>query len=181
MIMENDQIETDRLSLRAPCLADADAITASLQNWDIIRRLASPPYPFTRQDAVNWLGDLARDRADGSVIAFAIYLDDTHIGVVDVGLKDDIYALGYWLAQDHWGKGYMSEAVQALLAHVFRDENVDLVTSNYFVENPKSGHVLKKAGFTTIGRTDIWSNPNGAEVPSHVVRLTRERWMELNQ
>lgn len=180
MLMEKNRIETDRLSLRLPCMADADAITASLQNWEIIRRLSSPPYPFTRQDAVNWLGILAQELSDGSTIGFAIYLEDRHIGVVDVGLKEGIYELGYWLAQDHWGKGYMSEALHALLTHVFGNKGVDLVTSNYFIENPKSGHVLKKAGFTTVGRTEIWSNANGAEMPTNVVRLTRERWMELN-
>ena len=58
--------------------------------------------------------------------------------------------LGYWIARDHWGRGFASEAVRALLklARVLGHRQIE---ARHFVDNPASGRVLVKAGFSPTG------------------------------
>ena len=62
--------------------------------------------------------------------------------------------LGYELAAAQWGRGYASEAVQAIVAYAFSDaapiaiKRIEATTSP---GNPTSDRVLEKAGFTFEG------------------------------
>lgn len=59
--------------------------------------------------------------------------------------------LGYWLKESCWGKGYMSEATQAVLKFGFSTLNLNLVTANCYPHNERSQQVLKRNGFVYEG------------------------------
>ena len=67
------------------------------------------------------------------------------IGIHD-GPGGTEYELGYWLAREHWGKGYATEAANAVLdaAAVLGIREVE---GGHFIDNAGSGHVLQKCGF----------------------------------
>ena len=54
--------------------------------------------------------------------------------------------MGYWIARDHWGRGYASEAGRAAL-EVVRALGHRRVQAGHYVDNPASGRVLRKLGF----------------------------------
>lgn len=59
--------------------------------------------------------------------------------------------LGYKLDQDHVGKGYMYEALQSALAHMFEEQKMHRIMANYSPANLRSAAVLKKLGFVVEG------------------------------
>ena len=98
----------------------------------------------------------------------------TFIGSISVRFGDHAFQgdLGYWLAEDAWGRGYGTEAVQ-LLAHLaFRHLRASVLSAEVFVGNHASCRVLEKAGFRR--EMTIHTAP---EVPE--TGRGRERWIYL--
>lgn len=59
--------------------------------------------------------------------------------------------LGYWLDEAQWGKGYMTEAVKAVLNYGFGTLKLSLITANCYPHNERSQQVLKRQGFVHEG------------------------------
>ena len=59
--------------------------------------------------------------------------------------------IGYWLGEEHWGKGYISEAVQELLRYGFNTLHLNLISAYCYPHNLRSRHVLERNGFTYEG------------------------------
>ena len=59
--------------------------------------------------------------------------------------------LGYWIAAPHRNKGYMTEAVSAVINYGFSGLGLLRIQAVHSVENPASGRVLEKAGMTFEG------------------------------
>lgn len=88
---------------------------------------------------------------------WAIALNGNLIGAVGLMWQKDVEArtveLGYWIAEDHWGKGFAAEAVGAVLAWAWQAyPELDRVEANVFGWNTASTSVLRKLGFVEEGR-----------------------------
>jgi RimJ/RimL family protein N-acetyltransferase len=59
--------------------------------------------------------------------------------------------IGYWIARDHWGCGYATEAAGAVLK-IARALGHRRVVAGHFIDNPASGKVLRKLGFAPTGQ-----------------------------
>jgi [ribosomal protein S5]-alanine N-acetyltransferase len=59
--------------------------------------------------------------------------------------------IGYWLAEPHWGKGLMPEALQAVVAFAVGPLGLHRIYAATSTGNPASQRVLEKAGFTKEG------------------------------
>lgn len=59
--------------------------------------------------------------------------------------------LGYMLAQDAQGQGYMSEALQAFINYLFKHQNLHRIQANYLIDNQRSAKLLQKLGFVIEG------------------------------
>ena len=59
--------------------------------------------------------------------------------------------IGYWLGTPHWGKGYATEAVQALIDTLFTLLEIPAIEADTRVINPASRRVLEKSGFRQEG------------------------------
>lgn len=55
--------------------------------------------------------------------------------------------LGFVLSKEYWGKGLMSEAVNAVINYLFNELHYDFLTSGYFIFNNQSKRVQEKCGF----------------------------------
>jgi len=165
-------LTTDRLILRPPDLADAGAIAAALDDWEVVRWLSVVPFPYRRADAEWFIGEISAGRE----VSRAIYDCDGPCGMIGVTGT----GLGYWLAQRVWGRGFATEAGRAVVAEHFAAADAPDLRSGYFADNARSGHVLRKLGFVEMGPKTLPSRALGREVASVDMVLTRAAWERAN-
>ena len=80
------------------------------------------------------------------------------IGVVSVEPTDETYEMGWWLNQRFWGKGYMTEAVGAVV-HQARLFNPDIIIgAGAISDNPASLRIQEKLGFEITGVEQVHCN-----------------------
>lgn len=60
--------------------------------------------------------------------------------------------IGYELAPEHWGKGYATEAAQAIVDFGFAELSLHRISSWCIADNAASARVLEKAGLRLEGR-----------------------------
>lgn len=94
----------------------------------------------------------------------------------DAGSPPDIATLGFMLHRHYWGRGYATEAAEALLRFAFGELNLKCVYAGCLPENVASRGVLEKAGMTLQGRQkDFPGAPLGQE--ALVFFAAREAWL----
>lgn len=86
--------------------------------------------------------------------------------------------LGYWLGVPYWNRGYMTEAVQALVGYGFTELGLNKITASHFARNPASGRVMQKLGMTQEGllRQDVRKNDDFEDLVLY--GLLAEEWTE---
>jgi RimJ/RimL family protein N-acetyltransferase len=184
MTVGNAILRTERLLLRALRPADAEAIFALLGNWEVIRRLSSPPWPYTRDDARAFVEARMKQDPDGRLF-FAVTLDDALIGGVGVRAGAAAEASGrspilaFWLGQPYWGHGYMTEAAHAFIAHLFASTAVDTIYTGAFADNAASLRVQEKLGFERTGEMLLYCRPRGESCLHVNTELTRARFLAV--
>ncbi len=161
-------LTTERLTLRRLSEADIPAMVAGINDYDVSKWLTVVPYPYSEADAREFLGFLDTGPA---LEGFGIHAPEGLVGVVGIGKT-----LGYWLARTAHGKGYMTEAAEALVAHYFNTSDATRLQSGYFDGNAASMNVLTKLGFVPHGEERAMSIAQGTEVTMKKVALTRESW-----
>ena len=121
------------------------------------------PNPYTLDDAVWYINDCLAN-TDKKQICYAIVVDSQAAGSISISVKEDVYErsaeLGYWLAQEHWGKGIMTEAVGRICKEAFARFDIVRIFAEPFADNIGSRRVLEKAGFTWEGtmRNGVYKN-----------------------
>jgi RimJ/RimL family protein N-acetyltransferase len=169
-------LETERLTLRKPTLADVSAI-ARLADDRRIAENTRLPHPYSRDDAVSFIRHVA-DRQRETV--FLIEHNHTPIGMVGADWRDeDAPELGYWLGVDHWGQGFATEAARALIDFTFEEFDTPLIRSGARVANPASRNILEKCGFQWSGVELHRFEALGSSSPVDCFRLTRGIWASL--
>ena len=143
---------------------DAEAVAAAADNPNIAANLRNAfPSPYTLADAEWFIGDCIA-QGETRQLMRAIVIDGRAAGSVSVSVKDDIYEksaeLGYWLAEEHWGKGVMTEAVEQICREAFSRFDILRIFAEPFAENLGSRRVLEKAGFSCEGtmRSGVYKN-----------------------
>ena len=69
--------------------------------------------------------------------------------------------LGYNLARDEQGNGYMTEAVRGAVAFAFEEWRLHRVAANHMPSNLRSAAVLQRSGFHVEGRAPAYLLING--------------------
>lgn len=170
-------LETKRLVLRAPRLEDAKAIATIANDRRIAENTARIPHPYRPSDAESWI---AGRNVEPGEETYLITLGGTIIGGCGFDLRDGpTPEIGYWLGAKHWGKGYATEAVRALIDHAFTDLEVPALQSSVRVTNPASRRVLEKCGFQWTGVGLCRIRAIGSSVPVDRFRLERGIWTAL--
>jgi RimJ/RimL family protein N-acetyltransferase len=171
-------LETARLILRAPRLGDAKGIAALANDRHIAENTARIPHPYKPTDAKDWIcGANKNPTEEQYVITLA---NGALIGACGLELRDGaVPAIGYWLGQAFWRKGFATEAVRALIDHAFGDLDHEELHASARVTNPASRHVLEKCGFqwTGVGLCRIRAIHSSAPVDRF--RLERGIWASL--
>jgi len=112
------------------------------------------PYPYTYADAEGYVNACIKNDDDHQITR-AIEVAGKAVGSIGVFVKEDVYRksaeLGYWLAEDYWGQGIMSEAVKQICTEVFECFDIVRIFAEPYGFNIGSRRGLEKAGFTLEG------------------------------
>jgi RimJ/RimL family protein N-acetyltransferase len=165
-------IRSERLFLRPAWPEDWRELLAVVADPAVVRNLAKAPWPYTEDDARSF----AQAPQDPRCPHFFITLPTAQgpaelIGCVGLAVIDDEVELGYWIARDHWGRGFATEAARAVLSLAKTLGHRELV-AGHFIDNPASGSVLRKVGFVPTGKVrNRYSLARGYETQSVEHRL----------
>jgi ribosomal-protein-alanine N-acetyltransferase len=160
---------------------DIDSLVHHADNKSIWLNLRDRfPHPYTRTDAEEFL-----DRASSlsPQIFFAIDLDGEAVGGVGVVPAEDIERisgeLGYWVGEEHWGKGLATLAAREMTTYCFDTLKLHRVWASPFSRNTGSIRVLEKLGFRREG-TLIESVIKDGRLESMVIlAITAPEWTAL--
>ncbi len=161
-----DQMTTERLTLRRPRMQDAVTIAALVGDLEVSRWLTRVPHPYALEDAQDFVGRVAT----GGGNTFVICKSDQVVGCIGTEMQ-----LGYWLGQNHWGRGYASEAARAMVARHFGQGHTELA-SGHFADNTASRNVLAKLGFVNTSQEQVQCPATGDRHVLQRVVLTQSVW-----
>lgn len=181
------RLSTKRLVLRAPEPRDAEAIHEVHRHAPVAAGVLSIPHPHTVADARAWMERfraslIASDRVHRNLIWLICLAEDGRV-VGDCGLHCNTVhrrgTLGYLIHPDCWNRGLVTEALEGVLEWAFAKMNPPLhrAQADHFPENPASGRVLEKLGFTREALMRGFILKNGE--PRDVVRwaVLREEYL----
>lgn len=176
------RLETRRLWLRWPTLADAQALHSVAWREALARNAAAWPQPFPEGEPIRWINKARAGNEAGLRLDLAL-ADKARpgqliglIGVRSLG-RGNALSLGFLLDVEHQGQGLMTEAVRALAGAVFRYTETKVIHGSSGIANVASKRVLEKAGFRCVERSTakrVQSTKAVAGCPS--LELTRTGW-----
>lgn len=160
-------------------LSDATDLAFAISNEKIQDNLRDGlPYPYTEQDAVAYIQDML-SADETQTFAFAITIDDKVIGSIGVFRQGNIHRrtaeLGYYIAENYWGKGIMTEAVKQICAYVFNNSDIIRIYAEPFAYNKASCRVLEKAGFQFEGFLKSNAVKNGKIIDMKMYALIKSQ------
>jgi len=158
-------------------LTDAKDIAVALSNKKIQDNLRDGlPYPYSEQDGIDFISSMLSANED-ETFAFAITLDDKAIGSIGVFRQQNIHRqtaeMGYYIAEEYWGKGIMTDAVKQICEYVFRNSDILRIYAEPFAYNTGSCRVLEKAGFQYEGTLRNNAIKNGKVIDMKMYSLLR--------
>jgi len=172
-----ETIRTDRLMLRPLRPSDAGPVTLHVSDPRLARMTTLIPHPYPPGAAEAFIEGTLKGRRDEEVWAIdATPIDGEElVGLVSYRPRGD--ELGYWVGPPYWNSGYASEAVAALVGHLFTAREIARLSAPVFADNAASAAVLGKLGFRQAGEVSLYSVARAAEVPSLLFRLERADWL----
>lgn len=158
-------------------LSDAAALAAAVSNEKILDNLRDGlPYPYTEQDGKDYISDMLSAKED-ETFAFAITADNKVIGSIGVFRQENIHRrtaeLGYYISEEYWGKGIMTEAVKQICEYVFSKSDIIRIYAEPFAYNIASCRVLEKAGFQYEGTLRNNAVKNGKVIDMKMYSLLK--------
>jgi len=159
-------------------LTDAKNIAVALSNKKIQDNLRDGlPYPYTEQDGIDFISNMLSAN-ENETFAFAITLDDKAIGSIGAFRQQNIHRqtaeMGYYIAEEYWGKGIMTDAVKQICEYVFKNSDILRIYAEPFAYNAGSCRVLEKAGFQYEGTLRNNAVKNGKVIDMKMYSLLRE-------
>lgn len=150
MKKSNIEIVTADFTLRSWEDEDAEMLAVIANNKKIADNLRDGfPNPYSIDDARKFI-HLCRQSKNISK-AFAIVINGVIAGSIAAYFKEDVQRknaeLGYFLAEEYWGKGLMPKVVRCMTQYLFENFDIIRVYAQPFARNTASRRVLEKAGF----------------------------------
>jgi RimJ/RimL family protein N-acetyltransferase len=170
---------TQRLILREPTLTDTAVFVAILGDYEVAKNLAMVPHPFTADHYRDAMHAYAAEREKGESFRFAVTraMDGALIGLCAVDrVAGGTWDFGYWYGRQYWGQGYATEAGRPVMRFAFDDLKAEMLVAHWHFDNPASGRVLDKLGFSAAGVVQRNCVARGQTVASNRVQLTREQF-----
>jgi RimJ/RimL family protein N-acetyltransferase len=158
-------LETPRLRLRRFAEADVDDIWPVVSNPEF-PKLMSWAAHTDRSETIAFVHAVNQSLQQNTGVVWAIEHEGRVIGSIGFdsivfamrALRMDRAELGFWLAPEHWNKGLVTEAGEAVMRCAFQTIGLHKVTVECLAENVASRRVIEKLGFRYVGQLedDVW-------------------------
>ncbi|HYJ89145.1 MAG TPA: GNAT family N-acetyltransferase [Pyrinomonadaceae bacterium] len=176
-------IDTNRLRLRCVTENDVDALYRIFSHPEVMRYWGAPALKdrdaavqlvneiqdgFRRQSAMKWgIARRTDDQIIGTTTLFNLNFDNCRC------------ELGYGLDRAEWGKGYMQEALHALLDYAFNRLDLHRIEADVDPRNMNSIRTVEKLGFRREGYLRERWQVNGEIQDALFFGLLRPEWEKL--
>ena len=156
---------------------DAPDLARALSGRNVRNNLRDGlPEPYTEQDAAAYIKAMLEADPD-STFAYAVDVDGRAVGSIAAFRQSNIHfrtaELGYYLAEEVWGRGVMTQAVRQLCETLFQKTDLLRIFAEPFAYNTGSRRVLEKAGFAFEGILKNNAVKNGKVLDMALYALTR--------
>ena len=174
------QLNTERLTLRQLQQSDLAELVRQVNQPEIFANILNFPNPYTEQDAADRMDFVTKGYEEGARVVFAIAMQESDAFMGEVGLHFDRdhnrAEMGCWIGEAFRNKGYMTEAVRAVLRFGFEELGLHKIMATHFLENGASGKVLVKSGMILEGELKDHYLHAGAYRSFRQYRLTRDEF-----
>lgn len=151
---------TERLILATPALEHVPQMAQLADNKRIHAVLSRLPHPYKEEHGRQFVTEIARGPTEH---AWSILLGDRYIGTIGLHiLPKHLPAVGYWLGEPYWGRGFATEACRAVVAAA-RAAGAQALHARVLLTNTGSRNVLRKTGFREVTDTDETHEPSTDE------------------
>ena len=142
------------VKLRELSMSDAEDIS-NLMSYNISKSLWQIPYPYTVENASNFINSSNRDFESQKAVNFAIeYKNNPEgesplVGIIslkNIDLNKKNAIVGYWIGELYWGKGIATESVALVITYAFSMLGLEEICAYVFSENKASIRVIEKNG-----------------------------------
>lgn len=115
---------------------------------------------------------------ENDTFAFAVTVDGKVVGSIGIFRQGNIHRrtaeLGYYIAEEYWGRGIMTNAVKQICKYVFEKSDIIRIYAEPFAYNTASCRVLEKAGFQYEGTLRNNAVKNGKILDMKMYSLLKE-------
>lgn len=175
---------TSRLVLRPLCESDLPAVQKNFEDYETVRYLAAVvPWPYPRDGALTWFRDIATPGQVQDHWTWAIALKEASselIGLIELFQQARPSNRGFWLTRSLWGRGYMSEAVEAVNDYAFDVLGFERLLLDNALGNARSARIKDKTGARLIEVVDAkFVDPSITKMERW--ELTKEAWRKACQ
>ena len=167
---------TQKFSLRTWQLADKKSLAKHANNIRVWNNLRDAfPHPYTEYDGELFIQMVLNKPTPTT--DFVIDIDGEAVGGIGIVLNKDVERIsaeiGYWLSEDYWNKGIMSQVIKQISEYVFTELPIIKIYANVFSHNKASMRVLEKVGFIKEGILKQTAIKNGKVIDFHCYGLLK--------
>ena len=155
--------------LREYAESDLDRLVNLANNQNVSRYLVYTfPYPYLRNDAEWWIG--TGSKQNGATTRVIEY-QGLFVGSVGItpqsGWREHLGEIGYWVAEDYWGKGIATAALRQMTDYGFISRNFRKLYAPVLAPNVASMRVLGKCGYEREAILKDEVQKNGSYFDTH--------------
>ena len=163
-------LQTQRLLIKAPESADYPLWFAVRKNNEKFLKPYEPEWPkdcLSKSFFERRLKRQAEERSAGRGAFFLIHhkvtgniIGGVNLNNIQMGAAHHA-TLGYWIDENHQGKGYMRESVHCLIDYSFETLKLRRLNAACLIDNDRSINMLLRLGFEEEGYAKKYLQING--------------------
>lgn len=144
------EIKSLSVTLRRLEEKDADIIAILANDWEVARWTASLPYPYSTDDAHQWLAYLKKHDKD---LAYGVWKKNSLCGCVSCNIITN--EVGYWIGRKYWGKNCATDSLNLLSNIIQTADKTKVLWGASLSDNHRSIRVLEKCFYRADGSVKI--------------------------
>jgi ribosomal-protein-alanine N-acetyltransferase len=155
--------------LREYADSDLETLVRIANNENVVRYLVYTfPHPYKQSDAEWWIGTGSRQNG---TITRVIEYQGLFVGSVGItpqnGWRDHLGEIGYWVAEEHWGKGIATAALRQMTDYGFANRKFRKLYASVLAPNTASMKVLENCGYMREAILKAEVQKNGIYYDTH--------------
>ncbi len=177
-------LQTDRCVLRHPSLADIPYICSAAHVPGFTDGMQWSP-PLFQDDLIDPHEDNCKAWEEDRAYCFTIasLSSGVFLGRITIRKQEDsgVWDLGFFTHPNHYGNGYMTEAVREMMRFGFEQLGATQIVADHALWNKASEAVLKNNGMIFLEYISKGFMKNGSWVEENLLGITKSNWLEISQ